>query len=61
MCSVPLTSGVGSSVDVSSPTGVYYNLAGGSSYRTIDLRLTDWLGRPVNLRSRPLALQLIFE
>ena len=61
VCSVLLTSGVGSSVEVSSPTGVYYNLAGGSSCRTIDLKLTDWLGRPINLRGRPLALQLVFE
>ena len=61
LCSVPLTGGVGTQVEVSSPTGVYYNLAGGSSCRTIDLKLTDWLGRPVSLRGRPLSLQLIFE
>ena len=35
VCSVPLTSGFGSSVEVSSPTIVYYSLAGGSSCRTI--------------------------
>ena len=61
ICSVPLVGGIGTSVEASSPTGVYYNLAGGSSCRTIDFKLTDWLGRPVNLRGRPLALQLIFE
>ena len=61
LCSVPLTGGVGSQVDASSPTGVYYNLAGGSSCRTIDFQLTDWLGRAVNLRGRPLSFQLIFE
>ena len=60
-CSVPLTRGVGSQVESSSPTGVYYNLAGGSSCRTMDFRLTDWLGRAVNLRGRPLSFQLIFE
>ena len=60
-CSVPLIGGVGTQVEASSPTGVYYNLAGGSSCRTMDLRLTDWLGRPVNLRGRPLALLLIFD
>ncbi len=61
LCSVPLTGGVGTQVEASSPVGVYYNLAGGSSCRTMDLRLTDWLGRPVNLRGRPLALLLIFD
>ena len=61
LCCVPLTGGVGSQVDSSSPTGVYYNLAGGSSCRTMDFRLTDWLGRAVNLRGRPLSFQLIFE
>ena len=61
LCSAPLLGRIGSQVEVSSPVGVYYNLAGGSSCRTIDLRLTDWLGRPVDLRGRPLALQLIFK
>ena len=61
LCSVPLTGGVGSQLDSSSPVGVYYNLAGGSSCRTIDFQLTDWLGRAVDLRSRPLSFQLIFE
>ena len=61
LCSVPLTQGIGSQVESSSPTGVYYNLAGGSSCRTMDFRLTDWLGRAVNLRGRPLSFQLIFE
>ena len=61
LCSVPLTQGVGSQVEAHSPDGVYYNLAGGSSCRTMDFRLTDWLGRAVNLRGRPLSFQLIFE
>ena len=61
LCCVLLTGGIGSQVDSSSSTGVYYNLAGGSSCRTMDFRLTDWLGRAVNLRGRPLSFQLIFE
>ncbi len=61
LCSVPLTGGVGSQVESSSPTGVYYNFAGGSSCRTMAFRLTDWLGRAVNLRGRPPPFQLIFE
>ena len=60
-CSVPLTQGIGSQVEAHSPDGAYYNFAGGSSCRTMDFRLTDWLGRPVNLRGRPLSFQLIFE
>ena len=61
LCSVPLTQGVGSQVEAHSPVGVYYNLAGGSSCRTMDFRLTDALGRAVNLRGRPLSFQVIFE
>ena len=61
LCSVSLTGGVGTQVEGSSPTGAYYNLAGGSSCRTLDFRLTDWLGRTVNLRGRPLSFQLIFD
>ena len=61
LCSVPLTQGIGSQVEAHSPDGVYYNLAGGSSCRTMDFRLTDRLGRTVNLRGRPLSFQLIFK
>ena len=61
LASVSLLGGVGTQVEASSPTGTYYNLAGGSSCRTIDFRLTDWLGRTVNLRGRPLSFQLIFD
>ena len=61
LCSIPLTEGSGSHIEAHSPDGVYYNLAGGSSCRTMDFRLTDWLGRAVNLRGRPLSFQLIFE
>ena len=60
-CSVLLTGGVGTQVEGSSPTGAYYTLAGGSSCRTLDFRLTDWLGRTVDLRGRPLSFQLIFD
>ena len=61
VCSVPLTQGIGSQVEAHSPDGVYYNLAGGSSCRTMDFRLTDWRGQTVNLRGRPLSFQVIFE
>ena len=52
LCSIPLTRGVGSSVEASSPDNVYYSLAGKSSIRTFDIELTDYMGRAVNLRGR---------
>ena len=61
LCSVVLHQGIGSQIEAHSPDNVYYNLAGGSSCRTMDFKLTDWLGRVVNLRGRPLSFQLIFE
>ena len=61
LCSIPLTQGVGSQIEAQTPTNVYYTLAGGSSCRTMDFRLTDALGRDVNLRGRALNFQLIFE
>jgi len=61
LCSIPLTQGVGSQIEAQTPTNVYYNLAGGSSCRTMDFRLTDALGRDVNLRGRALNFQLTFE
>ena len=41
LCSVPLTQGIGGQVEAQSPIGVYCSLAGGSSCRTMDFRLTD--------------------
>ena len=41
--------------------GIYYDLQGELSVRTFDIRLTDHLNRPVDLKGRPLALQLTFE
>ena len=61
LCSIPLTRGIGSSIEASSPDNVYYSLAGKRSIRTIDIELTDYMGRVVNLRGRPLALQLTFD
>jgi hypothetical protein len=58
---VPLTLGVGSQIHASTSDGSYYDLPGELSLRSFDLSLTDYLGRPVNLRGRPLALQLTFQ
>ena len=61
LCIVPLTGGVGTQVEASTPDGVYYDLQGELSIHGFDLSLTDYLGRPVNLRGRPLAMQLTFD
>ena len=61
LCSIPLTGGPGTQVEASSPDGLYYDLQGELSIRSFDLRLTDYLGRTVNLRGRPLALQITFD
>ena len=61
LCAIPLTRGVGSSVEAASPDGVYYSLAGKRSIRNFDIALTDYKGNVVNLRGRPLALQLTFD
>ena len=61
LCSVVLQHGIGSQIEAHSPEGVYYNLAGGSSCRTMDFQLTDWQNRVVDLRGRPLSFQLVFE
>jgi hypothetical protein len=61
LCTVPLTGGVGTQVEASSPDGVYYDLQGELSIRGFDLSLTDWLGRSVNLRGRPMAMQLTID
>ena len=60
LMSIPLTMGVGSQVNASHPDGMFLPLAGNQSLRSFDLQLTDWLGRPVNLRERPLCMQLLF-
>ena len=61
LCTVPLTGGVGTQVEASSPDGVYYDLQGELSIRGFDFSLTDWLGRSVNLRGRPLSMQLTID
>ena len=61
LCAIPSTRGIGSSVEAASPDGVYYSLAGKRSIRNFDIALTDYKGNVVNLRGRPLALQLTFD
>ena len=61
LCVVPLTKGVGTQVEASSPDGLYHDLQGELSIHGFDLSLTDYLRRPLNLRGRPLAMLLTFD
>ena len=61
LCIISLAGGIGTQVESSTPDGLYYDLQGELSIRGFDLSLTDYLGRPVNLRGRPLAMQLTFD
>ena len=60
LCSIPLSDCPGHQV-VCSGDGIYYDLQDVLSIRSFDIRLTDYLGRPVDLKGCPLALQLTFE
>ena len=55
---IPLSQGTGSQVESSSPDGVFYRMKGNFSLQSFDLSLTDFKGTPVDLRGRPLALQI---
>jgi hypothetical protein len=61
LCTIPLLQGVGAAVESSTPDGVYYELQGELSLKSFDIKLTDYLDRPVNLRGRPLSFQLTFQ
>ena len=49
---IPLTDGPGHQV-VASGEGIYYDLQDEVSVRSFDIRLTDHLNRPVDLKGRP--------
>jgi hypothetical protein len=61
LCTIPILQGVGAAVEASTPIGVYYQLQGALSLKSFDIKLTDYLNRPVNLRGRPLSFQLTFQ
>ena len=61
LCKIDLLQGVGAAVESSTPVGVYYELQGELSLKSFDIKLTDYLNRPVNLRGRPLSFQLTFQ
>ena len=60
ICKIPLSEGIGKTVVSGSPDNVYYSL-GALTFRTLDFRLTDVYGNPVNLRGRPISFQLIID
>ena len=61
LCKITLKEGVGRVVEAAMADGIYLDL-GDASLRTLDFRLTDVKGRPVNLRGEAgLSFQLILD
>ena len=61
LCMIPLTGGAGTQMEGGTLDRVCFDLQGETSLRTFAFRLTDFKGRPVDLRGRPLAFQLTME
>ena len=58
---IPLTRGIGLAEQSASPEGVYMKLPNDLTLRNIDFSLTDYEGSVVNLRGRPLSLEICFD
>ena len=58
---IPLTRGIGAVEQAASPEGVYMKLPNDLTLRNIDFSLTDYMGNIVNLRGRPLSLEICFD
>jgi hypothetical protein len=61
LCKIPLTQGIGRVVTGETSSGVFYDLPQTVSLRTLDFRLTDHRGLPVNLRGGSLSFELVFD
>jgi hypothetical protein len=61
LCKIPLTQGIGRVVTGETSSGVFYDLPQTLSLRTLDFRLTDHRGLPVNLRGGSLSFELVFD
>ena len=57
ICKIPITEGLGATIQWQTPEGVYYEL-GSHSYRIIDFRLTDNPKNVACLRNQPISFQL---
>ena len=58
---IPLTRGIGAVETGKTPDGVYMKLPNDLTLRNIDFSLTDYRGNDVNLRGRPLSLEICFD
>ena len=58
---IPLTRGVGAVEQSASPEGVDMKLSNDLTLRNIDFALTDFKRNNVNLRGRPLSLEICFD
>ena len=58
---IPLTRGIGAVETGKTPDGVYMKLPNDLTLRNIDFSLTDYKGGGVNLRGRPLSLEICFD
>ena len=61
LCKIPLTQGIGRVVTDETSSGVFYDLPQTVSLRTLDFKLTDHRGLPVNLRGGSLSFELVFD
>ena len=58
---IPLVNGIGAVEHSASPEGVYMKLPTDLTLRNIDFSLTDYKGKNVNLRGRPLSFEICFD
>ena len=61
LATIVLKNGIGSVETASTPDGVYMKLPRLLTLRSIDLELTDYLGKSVNMRGRPISVELCFD
>ena len=58
---IPLVKGIGSTEVAATADGVYLKLPRLLTLRNIDFELTDYLGKSVNMRGRPVSFELCFD
>jgi hypothetical protein len=60
LCKIVLDQGISRVQTGETPLNIYYDISP-SSLKTIDFRLTDYMGKVVNLRGRSLSFQVTFD
>ena len=58
---LPLVKGIGAVEQPSTADGIYMRLPKQMTLRNIDFELTDYKGKSVNLRGRPISFELCFD